>query len=156
MATANLSDLDVGMRDAVTRQLDWDPEVDASAIGVAAKDGAVTLTGYIGTYAGKLAAERAAKGVRGVESVSVRSVRPTIVALYSSERPIHSDAILGLGPAVKGPYVVRALERGAIRRVLQAGLPAHLVETRALVPFHPSLESLHQRLRVLRTMPKQG
>ena len=57
---------------------------------------------------------------------------------------------------MKGLYVVRAFERGAIRRVLQAGLPAHLVETRELVPFHPSLESLHQRLRVLRTMPKQG
>ena len=63
MAIANLSDIDVRIRDAVTRQLEWDPEVDASAIGVAAKDGAVTLTGYIDTYAGKLAAERAAKGV---------------------------------------------------------------------------------------------
>ena len=65
MAIANLSDIDVRIRDAVTRQLEWDPEIDASAIGVAAKDGAVTLTGYIDTYAGKLAAERAAKGVRG-------------------------------------------------------------------------------------------
>jgi osmotically-inducible protein OsmY len=52
------------------RQLEWDPQVDASAIGVAAKDGSVTLTGYIDTYSGKLAAERAAKRVAGVRAVA--------------------------------------------------------------------------------------
>jgi osmotically-inducible protein OsmY len=52
------------------RQLEWDPQVEASAVGVAAKDGAVTLTGYIDSYAGKLAAERAAKRVRGVRAVA--------------------------------------------------------------------------------------
>jgi osmotically-inducible protein OsmY len=70
MATANLSDIDVRTRDTVIRQLEWDPEVDASAIGVSAKDGAVTLTGYIDTYVGKLAAERAAKRVHGVRAVA--------------------------------------------------------------------------------------
>jgi osmotically-inducible protein OsmY len=52
------------------RQLEWDPQVDASAIGVAAKGGSVTLTGYIDTYSGKLAAERAAKRVAGVRAVA--------------------------------------------------------------------------------------
>ena len=70
MSTATLTDTDLLLRNAVARQLDWDPEVDASAIGIAAKEGAVTLTGYIGTYAGKLAAERAAKRVRGVRAVA--------------------------------------------------------------------------------------
>jgi osmotically-inducible protein OsmY len=70
MSTATLTETDLLLRAAVERQLEWDPEVDASAIGIAAKDGAVTLTGYIGTYAGKLAAERAAKRVRGVRAVA--------------------------------------------------------------------------------------
>jgi osmotically-inducible protein OsmY len=70
MATTGLSDTDVRVRDAVTRQLDWDPEVDASGIGVTAKDGTVALTGYINSYAAKLAAERAAKRVRGVRAVA--------------------------------------------------------------------------------------
>jgi osmotically-inducible protein OsmY len=70
MSTATLTESDLLLRAAVERQLEWDPEVDASAIGIAAKDGAVTLTGYIGTYAGKLAAERAAKRVRGVRAVA--------------------------------------------------------------------------------------
>jgi hypothetical protein len=36
---ATLSDVDVRVGDAVMRQLDWDSEVDASAVGVAAKNG---------------------------------------------------------------------------------------------------------------------
>src|SRR5689334_1196630 len=66
MSTGTLSDLDVRVRERVVHQLDWDPEVDASGIGVAASNGVVTLTGYVDTYSGKLAAERAAKRVRGV------------------------------------------------------------------------------------------
>jgi osmotically-inducible protein OsmY len=70
MTTASLSDADIRLREAVTRQLEWDPEVDASAIGVSAREGAITLTGFIDSYAGKLAAERAAKRVRAVRAVA--------------------------------------------------------------------------------------
>ena len=70
MTTASITGTDVRLRNAIVRQLDWDPEVDASAIGVAATDGVVTLTGFIDSYAGKLAAERVAKRVRGVRAVA--------------------------------------------------------------------------------------
>jgi osmotically-inducible protein OsmY len=70
MTTASLTGTDVRLREAVIRQLDWDPEVDDSAIGVSAKDGVVTLTGFIDTYAGKLGAERVVKRVRGVRAVA--------------------------------------------------------------------------------------
>lgn len=70
MATVGFTEADIRIRDAVMRTLEWDPDVDASAIGVAAHDGAVTLTGYIDTYAGKLGAERAAKRVHGVRAVA--------------------------------------------------------------------------------------
>jgi osmotically-inducible protein OsmY len=70
MTTAGLTGTDVRLRTAVVRQLDWDPEVDASAIGVSAENGVVTLTGFIDSYAGKLAAERVAKRVRGVRAVA--------------------------------------------------------------------------------------
>jgi osmotically-inducible protein OsmY len=70
MSTATLTEADIRVRDAVLRQLEWDPSVEASAVGVAAHNGAVTLTGYIDSYRGKLAAERAAKRVRGVRAVA--------------------------------------------------------------------------------------
>ena len=70
MAIATLTEVDTRIRDLVTRELEWDAAVDASAIGVVAKDRTVTLTGYVDTYLCKLAAERAAKRVRGVRAVA--------------------------------------------------------------------------------------
>lgn len=79
MTTSHLTSTDLAIRDAVMQQLAWDSEVDASAVGVAAKDGTVTLTGYVDTYTGKLAAERAAKLVHGVRSIANEiDVRPRI------------------------------------------------------------------------------
>jgi osmotically-inducible protein OsmY len=70
MSTAAMTDADVRVRNAVMRQLEWDPEVEAGGVGVSAKGGVVTLVGYIDSYSGKLAAERAAKRVRGVRAVA--------------------------------------------------------------------------------------
>jgi osmotically-inducible protein OsmY len=70
MATATLKGSDLRTREAVMRQLEADPRVDASEVGVSATDGAVLLSGFIDTYEGKLAAERAAKRVRGVRAVA--------------------------------------------------------------------------------------
>jgi osmotically-inducible protein OsmY len=70
MTTATLTGSDLRARDAVVRELEADPRFDASAIGVSAKNDAVTLSGFVDTYAGKLAAERAAKRVRGVRAVA--------------------------------------------------------------------------------------
>jgi osmotically-inducible protein OsmY len=70
MAIATLDKTDALIRDAVTQQLEWDAEVDARDIAATVHDGVVTLTGYIDSYAGKLAAERAVKRVRGVRVVA--------------------------------------------------------------------------------------
>ena len=48
MATT-LTAADQSLRDAAMRQLLWDPQVDASLIGVSAQGGVVTLTGYVDT-----------------------------------------------------------------------------------------------------------
>ena len=58
------------LRDQVTRELEWDPKVDASHIGVTANEGAVTLTGYVRSYAERMAAVRAAERVTGVKAVA--------------------------------------------------------------------------------------
>jgi osmotically-inducible protein OsmY len=55
----------------VLRELQWDPQVtDPSEIGVAVRDGAVTLTGPIPAFAEGLAAVRAAARVDGVTAVA--------------------------------------------------------------------------------------
>jgi osmotically-inducible protein OsmY len=62
--------VDTKLRHDVIEQLDWEPSIDASQIGVAAKDGVVTLTGCVPTYAQKEKAEREAKLVYGVKAVA--------------------------------------------------------------------------------------
>jgi osmotically-inducible protein OsmY len=94
VTTASLTEADLNVRNAVMRQLEWDPKVNAGAIGVAAQGGTVTLTGYIDTYAGKLAAERAAKRVHGVRAVANDlEVRPV---LERTDVDIAGDAVRAL------------------------------------------------------------
>jgi osmotically-inducible protein OsmY len=46
------------LREAVLRQLEWDPQIVSTDISVNAKEGAVTLTGFVHSYAEKIAGER--------------------------------------------------------------------------------------------------
>ena len=50
----------------VEKAINWEPLMDAAEIGVTAKDGVVTLTGTVDSYAKKMEAENAAKKVTGV------------------------------------------------------------------------------------------
>ncbi|HXE62532.1 MAG TPA: BON domain-containing protein, partial [Bryobacteraceae bacterium] len=61
---------DKQLRDAVLRQLEWDPQVTSNDINVATADGVVTLTGFVHSYAEKYAAEKAAKAVYGVKALA--------------------------------------------------------------------------------------
>jgi osmotically-inducible protein OsmY len=58
------------LRDRVELQLEWEPEVTSTDIGVAADDGIVTLTGSVESYSEKLAAENAAKHTSGVKGIA--------------------------------------------------------------------------------------
>jgi osmotically-inducible protein OsmY len=54
----------------VEDELRWEPDLDATDIAVAAKDGVVTLTGFVPSYAQKFLAEKVAKRVAGVVGVA--------------------------------------------------------------------------------------
>lgn len=51
-------------------ELKWDPTVKDTDIGVIVKDGAVTLTGTVPSYADKVAAHSAAKRISGVRAIA--------------------------------------------------------------------------------------
>jgi len=107
MTTASLTDIDLRMRDSVLRQLEWDSQVDATGIGVTATNGAVTLTGLIDSYAGKLAAERAAKRVRGVRAVA-NDVQVRL-RLDRTDADIAADAARALNLRVTLPESVQVV-----------------------------------------------
>jgi osmotically-inducible protein OsmY len=160
MTTATLTGTDVRLRSFVVRELDWDPAVDASAIGVTAKDGVVTLTGFVDTYAGKLAAERLAKRVRGV-----RAVANDIVVRLTVERTdadIAADAAAALKLQTTVPDQVQiAVHRGHVgltgtvewftQKEAAADAVRHVPGVRAVVNYievapKPAFRDVHRRI----------
>jgi osmotically-inducible protein OsmY len=51
-------------------ELEWDPSVDATEVGVIVKNGIVTLTGHVGSYAEKIAVEHATQRIKGVMGIA--------------------------------------------------------------------------------------
>ena len=61
---------DLQLQKDVQDELRWEPSVRESEIGVAVKDGVITLTGFVPTYAQKFAAEQAAERVSGMRALA--------------------------------------------------------------------------------------
>jgi osmotically-inducible protein OsmY len=61
---------DTQLQHDVLAELEWEPSIDASHIGVTAKEGVVTLTGFVANYADKMTGERVAKRVYGAKAVA--------------------------------------------------------------------------------------
>jgi osmotically-inducible protein OsmY len=70
MTTATIAHTDQEIQTDVLAELRWDHSVQANEIGVAVKDGVVTLTGSVDTYLKKWKAEEAALRVTGVTAVA--------------------------------------------------------------------------------------
>jgi osmotically-inducible protein OsmY len=62
---------DAQIQTDVQNQLKWEPQLNAAEIGVAVKNGIVTLSGIVDTYPKKMAAERVTKNVIGVKAVAL-------------------------------------------------------------------------------------
>ena len=62
--------LDSDIKRDVEDELRWDPDIDATDIGVAVHNGVVALTGFVRSYGQKTEAERDAKRVAGVVGVA--------------------------------------------------------------------------------------
>lgn len=61
---------DSQLQQAVLDELNWEPSLTASHIGVTADAGVVTLTGHVDSFAQKHAAGKAAKRVKGVKGIA--------------------------------------------------------------------------------------
>jgi len=69
MTTATVSRTDEQIQKDVLAELKWEPRVLPNEIGVAVKDGIVTLTGWVDSYIKRWGAEEAAHRVHGVKAV---------------------------------------------------------------------------------------
>jgi osmotically-inducible protein OsmY len=149
----------------VLEELRWDARVQPNEIGVAVKDGVVTLTGWVDSYAKKWAAERAAQRVRGVVAVAndieVRlpssAERPDPDIAASVARALEWDAFVPLDKVqitvskgwvtlkgeVEWEFQRRAAER-AIRRLTGVRGVTNLITVKPRV--EPSPRELKKRI----------
>jgi len=62
---------DANLKSDIQAELDWEPSINPANVGVAVKNGIVTLTGHLDTFAEKFAIERVVSRVSGVHAVAV-------------------------------------------------------------------------------------
>ena len=111
--STTLTILDQRLRDAVMHQLDSDPQVDASLVGVSAQEGVVTLSGYVNSYAEKLAAERSCRRVFGVKAlanelevrIAVERIDPEIARQALDALKNRIDVPLGIAVTVRNGHL---------------------------------------------------
>ena len=168
---------DQRLRDSVMRQLAGDPEFDASMVGVSARDGVATLTGYVDTYVAKLAAERAARRVYGVRAVAneldvklaQERIDPDIAQDALTALKNRIDVPLGIAVTVRQGYISltgtvawmyqkvaaeRAVKylrgvRGVLNRIqVKPGVSAKDVEKRIVEALHHHADIDARRIHV--------
>jgi osmotically-inducible protein OsmY len=72
---------DTELQRDVMSELKWEPTIHAAEIGVAVKDGVVTLSGNVDSYGKKWAAHRAAMRVYGVTAIA-EEIKVTLAGSY--------------------------------------------------------------------------
>jgi osmotically-inducible protein OsmY len=165
MTTATMTRSDEQIQQDVLEELRWDSRVQPNEIGVAAKDGIVSLTGWVDSYSKKWAAERASHRVRGVRAVvNDLEVRLPIAAertdpdiAEAARRSLEWDAFVpiqqievtvakgwvSLQGEVEWQYQKRAAER-AVRRLSGVRGVTNLVTVRPR--YRPSPDDLRRRV----------
>lgn len=105
---------DIEIQRDVLDELAWEPSVNAAHIGVTAKDGVVTLTGQVSSYAERYGAELAAKRVYGVKGIA----NEVVVRLPGSDQRTDEDIAAAAVKALQSNVLVPA---DAIKVTVRSG-----------------------------------
>lgn len=87
----------------VFEELRWDPRIREAEIGIAVKDGVVTLSGFVDSYAQRNAAERAVERISGVKAVAEELQVRVPGSLHRSDTDIAHHAVAALEWDVEVP-----------------------------------------------------
>jgi osmotically-inducible protein OsmY len=164
MAVMTDAKTDKEIQQNVLQELSWDARVQSNEIGVAVKDGVVTLTGWVDSYTKKWAAEEAAHRVKGVRAVAndievripTMSERTDADIALAVTRAIEWDAVVptekvkvtvskgwvSLEGAVEWQFEKEAAERAA-RRIIGVRGVTNLIRVQ---PSTPSPTDIKQRI----------
>lgn len=79
---------DKQLKHNIENELEWEPSIEASSIGVAVHDGVVTLSGHVSSYLEKIMIEKTVRQVAGV-----RAIAEEMTVRYPSDKKISDDEI---------------------------------------------------------------
>ena len=107
---------DLQLQQRVIDALEFEPSVEAAHIGVSVEDGVVTLSGHVGSFAEKFAAERVSQQVTGVRAVAQElEVRlPGDKKLADDEIAERAVNLLRWDQLVPGERIVVKVEHGIV------------------------------------------
>jgi osmotically-inducible protein OsmY len=149
----------------VIAEMNWQPSLRNEEIGVAVKDGVVTLSGEVSSYGKKFEAERAAESVHGVKAVAIDlNVKLSHPFMHNDTEIAHAvlnafkwdidvpddqlrarveDGRVLLEGEVQWQYQKTAAER-AIRYLAGVKSVANLITVK---PVQPSTADVNQKIR---------
>ena len=102
---------DAQIQREVDDHLKWDPKVNESDIGVAVKDGVVTLSGSVPMYAEKAAAEEATRRTLGVKAIA-EEIEINPIGVHGNDTEIADAVVRVLAWHVWVPSDVKATVEG--------------------------------------------
>jgi VCBS repeat-containing protein len=108
---------DIQIQKDVMEELKWSPFLNAAEIGVAVKNGIVTLSGLVDSYAKKLSAENAAKRVGGVKAIA-EDIQIGVSPVYKKTDTEIAEAVLNAlrwHAAVQAEKIKIKVEDGNVR-----------------------------------------
>ena len=136
---------DLTIKKNVEEELQYEPILNAAAIGVAVKDGIVTLTGKVSNLAQKYAAARAATWVSGVRAVANEIEVALLPSDIRTDEDVARSAVNALtwnrqAQGVHYPTAVRfACVEAHLRKLVEQGFEVAWVEDVTSGPQHPEL-----------------
>jgi osmotically-inducible protein OsmY len=107
---------DLQIQQDVMDEITWLPFLHAAEIGVAVKNGVVTLSGQVDTYSKKIAAENAAKKISGVKAVA-EDIQVGVSPVYRKTDAEIAEAVLNAlkwNTAVQEEKVKIKVENGIV------------------------------------------
>lgn len=137
----------------VMDELKWEPFLNSSEIGVAVKQGVVTLSGIVDSYPKKLAAEKAAKRVVGVKAVA-EGIQVGMSPSYSKTDSEIAQAVLNAlkwHSAVQEEKIKIKVEDGIVR--LEGEVEWEYQRTNAKSAIE-NLTGVHSVINLISVKPK--
>jgi osmotically-inducible protein OsmY len=108
---------DIQIQKDVMEEIMWEPYLNASQIGVAVKNGIVTLSGQVDSFLKKLTAEKAAKRVTGVKAVA-EDIQVGVSPSFKKTDTEIAEAVLNAlkwHSAVQDEQIKIKVEEGVVR-----------------------------------------